>query len=293
MTSIRMAAVFSLVLGLTGVTTAGVFDLDVLARLRLNRKTTGTATTAGDCESNGGRSIPNRERVIKQPCARSVHTYQRRKVKPLRSGAPDCNRPAVKQPGCKVGGSAAATERDVAREIAGLIFRSQTACYARQRRAALHKLGDDYDCASNPEILVAFVYALNDTDETVRAKAADELGDQLKSNPGCRVKEVIAALKVALADCDPAVRKEAGRALEACGYQVVAKASGDCASPSGRCIPSAPAAAKVPPAQRSLAQQQPQARPARRGLPALQKRVQEFHSKYKLPGLRSLLSAGK
>ena len=92
MTSIRMAAVFSLVLGLTGVTTAGVFDLDVLARLRLNRKTTGTATTAGDCESNGGRSIPNRERVIKQPCARSVHTYQRRKVKPLRSRQKETSR---------------------------------------------------------------------------------------------------------------------------------------------------------------------------------------------------------
>lgn len=291
MTTIRMATVFLSVLGLTSVTWAGVFDLDGLTRLRLNRKKARTVAGPGDCEASAKGIPPSREREIKQPCTRSVHTYQRRKVKPLPPAAPDCNRPAVKRPGCKDGDSSAARERDTAREIAALIFRSQTACYARHRRAALHRLGDDYNCASNPEILVAFVFALNDADETVRAKAADEIGDQLKANPDCRVKEVIAALKVGLTDCDAAVRHESKLALKVCGYQVVATKSGDCARPAGRCIPSAPAAAQAPPARRSLVSQPSRSVP--RGLPALKQRVREFHSKYNLPGLRSLLSSSK
>jgi len=69
--------------------------------------------------------------------------------------------------------------------------------------------------------MVAFVYGLNDTDETVRAEAADEIGDQLRSNPCCCSKELTAALTLALADCDRTVRHLAERALKACGYEVV------------------------------------------------------------------------
>lgn len=106
-------------------------------------------------------------------------------------------------------------------EVAKLIYQSQTACYAKDRRAAIHKLGDNYDCQCNPEIMVAFIYALNDADERVRWKAADEIGDQLRNNPCCCSKQVIAALTAALGDCDKGVRHQAEEGLEACGYEVV------------------------------------------------------------------------
>lgn len=106
-------------------------------------------------------------------------------------------------------------------KIAELIYKSQTACYAKQRRDAIHKLGDHFDCVCSPEIMAAFIYALNDADERVRAKAADEIGDQLRRNKCCCSKEVIEALTCALGDCDKHVRREAEQALEACGYKVV------------------------------------------------------------------------
>jgi HEAT repeat protein len=102
-----------------------------------------------------------------------------------------------------------------------LIYKSQTACYAKDRRDAIHKLGDNYDCTCSPEIMTAFIYALNDADERVRAKAADEIGDQLEKNRCCCSREVVAALTAALGDCDKRVRREAEQALEACGYDVV------------------------------------------------------------------------
>jgi hypothetical protein len=105
-------------------------------------------------------------------------------------------------------------------EIAKVIYCSQTACYADDRKAAIDDLGDNYDCVCNPEIMVALIYALNDADEEVRAEAADEIGDQLKNNCCC-TPEVIAALTCALRDCDKDVRSEAEEALEACGYEVV------------------------------------------------------------------------
>jgi hypothetical protein len=105
-------------------------------------------------------------------------------------------------------------------EIAKLIYCSQTACYADDREKAIDELGD-YSCQCNPEIMVAFIYALNDADEEVRAEAADEIGDQLKNYSCCCSKEVVAALTCALADCDRDVRKEAEEALEACGYCIV------------------------------------------------------------------------
>ena len=108
-----------------------------------------------------------------------------------------------------------------------MIFQSQTACYAKDRRSAIHKLGDKFTCACNPEIMAAFVYALNDADERVRAKAADEIGDQTRKNACCCSKEVVDALTCALGDCDRSVRRQAEEGLEACGYEVV---EGNCDS---------------------------------------------------------------
>jgi len=52
-----------------------------------------------------------------------------------------------------------------------------TACYAKDRKSALDKLGRKYNCCCHPEIMNAFVYGLNDSDERVRREAADEIGD--------------------------------------------------------------------------------------------------------------------
>lgn len=116
-------------------------------------------------------------------------------------------------------------------EIAELIYKSQTACYAKDRKRAIDDLGNNYDCVCNPEIMAAFIYALNDADERVRKNAADEIGDQIRENPCCCSDEVTAALKVALADCDRGVRRQAQEALEACGYCVV----DGCCEPCGGC----------------------------------------------------------
>ena len=96
-----------------------------------------------------------------------------------------------------------------------------TACYARDRRSALHELGDTYDCCCHPEIMKAFIYGLNDADEKVRKKAADEIGDQFRRNQCCCSPETTAALTCALADCDRGVRRQVEEALEACGYEIV------------------------------------------------------------------------
>lgn len=136
--------------------------------------------------------------------------------------------------------------------IAKLIYRSQTACYAKDRRKAIDTLGDDYDCVCNPEIMVAFIYALNDADERVRKEAADEIGDQLRKNPCCCSKEVTAALTAALGDCDKGVVRQAVEALEACGYEVVdGCCDGVCCDPCkksccGGCAPGMPPKAKAP-----------------------------------------------
>ena len=117
-------------------------------------------------------------------------------------------------------------------EIARLIFQSQQACYAYERRAAIHELGDRYGCVDNPEILVAFVYALKDADETVRWKAADEIGDQVRRHPDCCAPEIVAALKATLEDCDPHVRRQARQALATCGHPVAD--DGSCCGSKGR-----------------------------------------------------------
>ena len=96
-----------------------------------------------------------------------------------------------------------------------------TACYAKDRKTALDKLGRNYDCCCHPEIMNAFVYGLNDTDERVRREAADEIGDQVRRNRCCCSPCVVSALTCSLADCDRWVRREATQALRACGYDVV------------------------------------------------------------------------
>ena len=107
-------------------------------------------------------------------------------------------------------------------ELAKLIYQSQTACYADDREDAIHDLGDDYSCKCTPEIMHAFIYALNDADEGVRKKAADEIGDQIKEYGCCCVTpQLIQALTRALADCDRGVQRQAEEALEAAGYEIV------------------------------------------------------------------------
>jgi hypothetical protein len=135
-------------------------------------------------------------------------------------------------------------------EIAKLIYESQTACYAKDRRAAIRKLGNKFDCICNPEIMTALVVGLNDCDERVRREAADEIGDQIKKNCCC-CPQVVAALTCALGDCDKHVVKQATEALERCGYEVVDgccdTCAPGCAAPTN-CGPAgcAPAAAPAP-----------------------------------------------
>ena len=133
--------------------------------------------------------------------------------------------------------------------IAELIYQSQTACYAKHRRKAIHKLGDKFNCECNPEIMCAFIYALNDADERVRAKAADEIGDQLRKNNCCCSPELTAALTCALGDCDKKVVREATQALRLCGYDVVKGDCGKaCCDTSNNCAPAgcSPHAAPAP-----------------------------------------------
>ncbi len=221
----------------TGSAQAGVFDLDLLSWLGTHKSARQQAGQPGCCGPTTDRS----RQVIKQPCRTSIHTYQRKTAKPLQLPPSGCAKPVTPVAECDTeAAKAAAAERSAAYVIAGLIFRSQTGCYARDRRAAIHLLGDRYDCMQNPEILVAFIYALNDADERVRTKAADEIGDQVRRNPDCIVKEVVASLRQALSDCDPGVRREARDGLSACGFDVVRVADGSCARPAASCVPKTP-----------------------------------------------------
>jgi len=174
--------------------------------------------------------------------------------------APACAAPATCAPSCAAPVETKCCNADPC-EIAKLIYTSQTACYARQRRAAIRKLGNRYDCICNPEIMTAFVYALNDADERVRREAADEIGDQVRKNCCC-CPEVVAALTCALGDCDRGVVRQAEQALRACGYDVVkgccdkgcATACGNGCAPAGAAPAMAPAdnaaPAPVPPEEK-------------------------------------------
>lgn len=162
----------------------------------------------------------------------------------------DCAAPAACTPACEV----RCCNADPC-EVATLIYESQTACKAKDRKKAIHKLGDKFDCICNPEIMTAFIVGLNDCDEDVREKAADEIGDQIRKNCCC-CPEVVAALTCALGDCDKGVVKQATEALELCGYEVVDGCCDTCgttaACGTGACgtgyapAPAAPAAAPAP-----------------------------------------------
>jgi len=237
--------------------------------------------------------------VIYKPCKQKLFTYQRKVCdkappsckpecvapapnagcapKPIQ---PKCEAPAVKQPctppvipcpacqkekgkGCADGCGECCVEKPVCDadpcEIAELIFKSQTACYAKDRAKAIDELGDRFDARCNPEIMAAFIYALNDADERVREEAADEIGDQLEKHPCCCTKEVIEALTAALADCDKGVRREAKEALEKCGYEVVDNCGKKCVECVDGCAegcapapaPKAPQAPKAPEAPKA------------------------------------------
>jgi hypothetical protein len=104
-------------------------------------------------------------------------------------------------------------------EVAHWIYESQTGCHAKNRRKAIKKLGK-FDCVCNPEIMCAFIYGLNDTDERVRKESAVQIRKQTKRNGCCCNDKVVAALTCALADCDKGVVRAATRALKQCGYDV-------------------------------------------------------------------------
>ena len=105
-------------------------------------------------------------------------------------------------------------------EVAHLIYESQTACDPGDREEAIDDLGD-YSVCCYPEIMAAFLYALNDADPEVREQAADEIGDALEDNPCLCNQCVIDALTCALADCDDGVVDQAEEAIEECGYEIV------------------------------------------------------------------------
>ena len=221
-------------------TQAGLFDVNLLERLGLRTRKPVAECGPQASESGVGDPLSHRREVVKQPCEPTLHTYQRQVARPLPSDSKRCAKPVKPIAECKTEAEAAASaQRLTAQKIARLIFQSQTSCYARDRRAAIHRLGDRFDCSQNPEILVAFVYALNDADESVRAKAADEIGDQVREHPDCAVPEVVAALKVALGDCDSAVKREVRLALGSCGIDVVRVRKGDCARPAEKCVTTA------------------------------------------------------
>jgi hypothetical protein len=111
-------------------------------------------------------------------------------------------------------------DRDDACKVAKLIYESQTACSPKDREGAIDDL-DGYDIVCYPEIMAAFLYALNDCDPKVRAQAADEIGDALEDNDSLCDKCVLDALCCALADCDKDVVKQAEEALDACGYEII------------------------------------------------------------------------
>lgn len=123
--------------------------------------------------------------------------------------------------GCGSCGSHGCRDKKTCCDIANLIYQSMVGCYARDRRSAIHRMSDRYDCCCHPEIMNALIYALNDSDERVRGKAADEIGDQIRRNRVVCGAPVICALRSSLADCDPYVRRQAKEALEFSGYRIV------------------------------------------------------------------------
>ncbi|NOX53253.1 MAG: hypothetical protein GXP27_02210, partial [Planctomycetes bacterium] len=164
-------------LGLNVVSQAGILDL--------------VSHEGGQCgEQACVEKAPECKPTIQRPCETKLFNYQRQvceKAPP--SCKPECVAPAPsaacapaakpcapkakpcvpppcpkkkacgKKDGCGDGCVDRCCDADPC-EIAELIFQSQTACYAKDRRKAIDKLGDKFDCVCNPEIMAAFIYAL-------------------------------------------------------------------------------------------------------------------------------------
>ena len=117
-----------------------------------------------------------------------------------------------------------------------LIYWSQTQCQPGDREEAIDDLGD-YNVLCYPEIMCAWIYALNDTSPEVRAEAADEIGDALEDNPCLCSQCIVDALTCALCDCDDDVVGEAEEGLEACGYEIVDECPCDVICCDAGCAP--------------------------------------------------------
>lgn len=169
-----------------------------------------TQFDAGCGEGCGACNTPKSRRLF-----RGLYTgWRRSKRLAGQCGEVGCG-DAVEANCGEVGCTGGACDRKSAK-VASLIRESMSACYARQRRAAIHRLGDHYHCTCHPEIMHAFIYALNDADERVRRKAADEIGDQLAKHRECCSQEIVSALQAAAHDCDPLVRIQARQSLRHC-----------------------------------------------------------------------------
>ncbi len=121
---------------------------------------------------------------------------------------------------CCPGDACCPQVREDACEVAKLIYTSMTACKPGDREEAIDEL-DDFSEVVYPEIICAYLYALNDADPGVREEAADELGDALEEYPCLCSQQIVDALTCALADCDDDVVDQVEEALEACGYDIV------------------------------------------------------------------------
>ncbi len=205
---------------------------------------------------------------IERPCCEIVRTYQRAFAQAPVS-CDSCTTGPSAQPcwpapseSCDLNTGCSGT---CDAELAALILDSKTACYARQRRHAVIKMGNRFNCKSHPQLMPALVYAMNDADECVRAAATDKVGDQLRNNPCCCAPYIICALKLSLSDCDHHVRVQAEQALIACGYVVASNKSGTACGDA--CAPgSLPAA--IPAAPQQIAPEPPFTPPAPGSAPA-------------------------
>ena len=126
--------------------------------------------------------VSNKKTPCCRPCRKSQNCSQAPKscCKPRKScckpAAPKCSKPskscsdAKKSSGDPCDKTNRCCNADPC-EISELIYKSQTACYAKDHAKAIDNLGNRFSCVYNPEMMAALVYGLNDADEQVRAEA--------------------------------------------------------------------------------------------------------------------------